>query len=223
MLNRNLLSVWSPSLKPVESLKSGIPFSMKSVSEVASSWRYRASPSIPEFAKQLANGEFDFAYMNPYHAIVANKQQGYSPVLRDIGRNLYGIIVVRKDSPIQTVNELDGKTVAFPSPNALGAALIPRAEFARKFNIKLNEIYVKSHSSVYLNVLLGKAVAGGGVQKTLSQQPAEIRDHLRVLYKTSEVPSHPLTVHPRVNADIRNGITSVFLDLGKTEPGQVDA
>lgn len=205
---RRIAEIWQPILTEA-SKQSGIELVL------------RASPSIPEFEKQLVEGVFDFAYMNPYHAIIANRQQGYTPLLRDTGRNLYGIIVVRKDSPIQTVGELDGKTVAFPSPNALGAALIPRAEFARKFNIKPNEIYVKSHSSVYLNVLLGRAAAGGGVQKTLSQQPPEIRDQLRVLYKTSEVPSHPLTVHPRVNADIRNRVTSVFLDLGKTEPGKL--
>lgn len=90
---------------------------------------------------------------------------------RDNGHSLVGIIVVKKDSPVQSASELDGKTVAFPSPNALGATLLPRAEFDREFNIKVNELYVKSHSSVYLNVLLGKTAAGGGVQKTLSLQP----------------------------------------------------
>lgn len=66
---------------------------------------------------------------------------------RDNGHSLVGIIVVKKDSPVQSASELDGKTVAFPSPNALGATLLPRAEFDRKFNIKVNELYVKSHSS----------------------------------------------------------------------------
>jgi phosphonate transport system substrate-binding protein len=61
--------------------------------------------------------------MNPYHAIRANKKHGYAPLVRDVGRSLFGIIVVKKDSPIETVSELDGEIVAFPAPNALGAAL----------------------------------------------------------------------------------------------------
>lgn len=203
---RRIAEIWQPILDEVSRL-SGIDLDLKT------------SSSIPVFEKQLSEGEFDFAYMNPYIAILANTRQGYTPLVRDTGRNLFGIIVVRKDSPIQSVSELAGKTVAFPAPNALGASLIPRAEFARKFNISVNEIYVKSHSSVYLNVLLGKAAAGGGVQKTLSQQAPEIRDQLRVLYRTSEVPPHPLSSHPRVDANVRQKVKAAFLALGTSSEG----
>jgi len=204
---RRITEIWQPILAEISQL-SGVKLELK------------ASPNIPAFEQQFTAGEFDFAYMNPYHAIIANKKPGYTPLLRDNGRSLSGIIVVKKDSPIQSVSELDGKTVAFPAPNALGAALLPRAEFDRKFKIKINELYVKSHSSVYLNVLLGKAAAGGGVKKTLSQQAEEIRDQLRVLYQTTKVPSHPLTVHPRVDAAIQDKIKAAFLQLGDTEKGQ---
>jgi phosphonate transport system substrate-binding protein len=180
----------------------------------------KTSPSIPVFEQQFSDGEFDFAYMNPYHAVVANNKQGYIPIIRDIGRKLFGIIVVRKDSPLQSVKQLDGKKVAFPAPNALGAALIPRAEFVRKFKIKVEELYVKSHSSVYLNVLLGKTDAGGGVQKTLNQQPDNIRNNLRILYKTSEVAPHPFTAHRRVTRDIQEKVKAAFLALGDDAQGR---
>ncbi len=204
---RRIVNIWQPILNEIHQ-KTGIRLVLKT------------SPSIPEFENQFNAGEFDFAYMNPYHAIIANKNIGYSPILRDIGRSLYGIIVIRKDSSIQTVNELDGKTIAFPAPNALGAALIPRSEFAKKYNIKIHELYVKSHGSVYLNVALGKAVAGGGIQKTLSQQPESLRSQLRILYKTSKVPPHPIAAHPRLNKILIARIKSAFLELGKNEKGR---
>ena len=197
---RRTAKIWQPILDEVRQ-RSGIKLELKS------------SPNIPEFETQFKASEFDFAYMNPYHAIVANEKQGYTPMLRDNGRSLFGILVVKKDSPILAVNELDNKTVAFPSPNALGATLLPRAELDRKFNIKVNPLYVKSHSSVYLNVLLGKTVAGGGVQKTLSQQPDKVRDNLRILYKTNAVPPHPLTVHPRVDKSVTHKVRIAFLEL----------
>ncbi len=204
---RRIAQIWQPILDEVSQL-SGLQLELK------------ASPNIPLFEKQFAAGEFDFAYMNPYHAIMANKKQGYTPLLRDNGRSLFGIIVVKKDDPIQSVSELDGKTVAFPAPNALGAALLPRAEFDRNFRIKVDELYVKSHSSVYLNVLLGKAAAGGGVQKTLSQQPQTVRDQLRILYKTSKVPPHPLSAHPRVAKSVQDKVKAAFLKLGSSEKGR---
>ncbi len=205
---RRIAEIWQPILAEISQL-SGVKLELK------------ASPNIPAFEQQFTAGEFDFAYMNPYHAIIANKKPGYAPLLRDNGRSLSGIIVVKKDSPIQSVSELDGKTVAFPAPNALGAALLPRAEFDRKFKIKINELYVKSHSSVYLNVLLGKAAAGGGVQKTLSQQAKEIRDQLRVLYQTTKVAPHPLTAHPRIDAAIQDRVKTAFLQLGDSEKGRM--
>lgn len=169
------------------------------------------SPNIPEFEKQLLAGKFDFAYMNPYHLLKAHESQGYVPLVRDVGRTLSGIVVVRKDSTIQDVQELDGKTVAFPAPNALGAALIPRREFGEVYKINIQPAYVRSHGSVYLNVVTGQTVAGGGVQKTLQAQPENIRDALKIIYKTPQVAPHPVAAHPRVDVAVRDKVREAFL------------
>ena len=201
-----ITKIWQPILERISQI-SGVHLQLN------------ASPNIPAFEKKFEAGEFDFAYMNPYHLIVANEKQGYLPLVRDTGRNLFGIIVVKKDSPLKSIKDLNGKTIAFPAPNALGAALIPRTEFNKKFHIKINELYVKSHSSVYLNVLLDQADAGGGVQKTLAQQPEDIRGQLRILYKTTEVPPHPFTAHPRIDKNIQSKIIAAFLELASSESG----
>lgn len=200
-------SIWTPILDEL-SEKTGLKFKLK------------GSLDIPSFEKQFNAGEFDFAYMNPYHLIVANKEQGYLPITRDVGRSLFGIIVVRKDSDITDVKALDGKKVAFPAPNALGAALIPRTEFSKKFNVDVEEKYVSSHSSVYLNVILGQTAAGGGVQKTLGQQPEAIQSQLKIIYKTTEVPPHPIAVHPRVDEDVSQKVIDALLAMGETDEGK---
>ena len=204
---RKTTEIWQPILEQIRHI-TGITLVLKT------------SPSIPVFEEQFNAGKFDFAYMNPYHALIANKSQGYIPLLRDNGRQLYGIVVVKNDSPIKSISELDGKTVAFPAPNALGAALIPRTEFAEKFNIKVKESFVKSHSSVYLSVLLGHSAAGGGVQKTLSQQPEDVRNALRILYKTSKVAPHPVTAHQRIKPSVREKIKAAFISLGNYSEGK---
>jgi phosphonate transport system substrate-binding protein len=178
------------------------------------------SPSIPVFEQQFMAGVFDMVYLNPYHMVKAHQAQGYQPILRDIKRSLQGIVVVRKDSPIRSVQELDGKVIAFPAPNALGAALIPRAEFDRIYRIAFTPWYVNSHSSVYLNVMLGRAVAGGGVQQTLSQQPAHVRQELRVIYRTSQFASHPIAVHPRLTSEVRDRVQQAFVTMSHRPTGQ---
>jgi phosphonate transport system substrate-binding protein len=204
---RRIQAIWQPVLSAVEK-HSGLRLELV------------GSPDIPQFENQLMAGEFDFAYMNPYHLIKAHTAQDYSPLVRDVGRTLYGIIVVRKDSPIQQIEDMDGKPVAFPAPNALGAALLPRAEFGEIYKINIQPRYVRSHSSVYLNVVTGQTVAGGGVQKTLQKQPANIRDALKVIYKTPQVAPHPVAVHPRVDKASEDKVRKAFLQLGNSPEGR---
>ena len=201
---RKTRMVWQPILQSLEE-QTGIHIELV------------GSPDIPEFEKQLMAGEFDLAYMNPYHLLKANEAQGYIPLVRDVGRTLFGIVVTRRDSPVTDIHDLDGKTVAFPAPNALGAALIPRAEFGESYGISIQPVYVKNHSSVYLNVVTGQAAAGGGIQKTLQSQPEYVRNALRVIYKTPEVAPHPLAAHPRIGEETWSRISKAFLQLGNTQ------
>ncbi|MCK4789540.1 MAG: phosphate/phosphite/phosphonate ABC transporter substrate-binding protein [Desulfobacteraceae bacterium] len=205
---RHVYSVWRPILDLVEQ-RAGIKLQLK------------GSSNIPAFQEQFVAGQFDFAYMDPYHLIKARNRQAYHPLVRDVGRSLYGIIVVRKDSPIREVSELDGKVVAFPAPNSLGASLLTRAIFHNEYHIVIDPRYVQSHSSVYLNVIFGQAAAGGGVQKTLAQQEQKIRDGLRVLYRTRDVTPHPVAVHPRVPKKVQQAVRDALLALGRDGPGQI--
>jgi phosphonate transport system substrate-binding protein len=158
--------------------------------------------------------------MNPYQVLLAQTGEAYVPLVRDIGRKLFGVIVVRKDSSIQSVKELDGKIMAFPAPTALGASLLTRSDMQNLYNTRVRPRFVLSHSSVYLNVALGHTIAGGGVQKTLNQQPANIKNVLRVLHKTTEVAPHPFTAHPRVPKKVQDKVRNALLAMGQTPEGK---
>lgn len=203
---RRLQSVWGPI---VEQLQNATGAKFELVLE----------PGIPAFEKGLQAVAYDIAYMNPYHYVIASKRHGYRAILRDVDEMLYGIVVVRKTSAVVDIHALDGLTVAFPSPNAMGAALIPRAEFATKFAIKVKEKYVKSHSSAYLNVLMGEADAAGGIKATFEQQPSEIKDGLRILYETDRYMPHPVAVHPRLSAVMAGKVQAELLALGARPAG----
>lgn len=201
---RRTYKIWRPILDELEK-RTGLHFTI------------RGSATIPAFELEFNAGAFDFAYINPYHVLLSSKGEGYIPLVRDTGRALQGIIVVQKDSPIQSVKELAGKTVAFPAPNSTGATLLTRSELLDQYQVKVVPRFVKTHSSVYLNVALGQAVAGGAVQKTLSQQKAEIKNALRVLYRTQGIAPHPFTAHPRVPKEVRKKVKAALLEMGQDE------
>lgn len=204
---RHIRKIWNPILNEI---KKNTGYKLKLV----------GSPTIPDFEHELNTGKFDFAYMNPYHMLLANHSQGYVPLVRDVGRKLHGILVVRQDSGINSVNDLQGKKIAFPAPNALGASLLMRANLINDYKVQFNPVYVKTHSSVYLNVVVKQTVAGGGVQKTLNQQKDNIKGALKILHRTPTVSPHPFSVHPRIPADVAEKIKNTFLLLGKSETGR---
>ena len=175
--------------------------------------------SIPEFEKRFNAGEFDFAYMNPYHMLRAFKAKKYFPLIRDHGRKLFGVLTVKKDGPIKKVEELDGQTIAFPAPNALGASLVMRAELKELKKIKIKPKYVKTHSSVYLHVALGLTPAGGGVMGTLNRQKSKIKDKLRVLYKTRTMSPHPFAARTNLDIALIKKVKNALLELGQEEEG----
>lgn len=203
---RKLFHIWRPILDELEH-RTGFTFKLV------------GSPKIPVFEKKLRQGDYDFAYMNPYHLLLAHDAQGYVPLVRDGGRMLKGILVVPKESPIQSVKELAGKRIAFPSPNALGASLLLRAELFRLHGIEVVPFYAQTHSSVYLHVVMGKTAAGGGVASTLNSQKPEIREKLRILYETKPVNPHPIAVHPRIAEAHRELVRRALLEMAQTKKG----
>ncbi|SEG08132.1 phosphate/phosphite/phosphonate ABC transporter substrate-binding protein [Marinobacterium lutimaris] len=207
---RKLLQIWQPIIDRLEA-------------SVSCNLEFVGAENIPDFESKFAEGLYDLAYMNPYHAVVANQKQGYLPVLRSGSRGLQGVLVVRKDSDIQSVSELNGKTLAFPSPNALGASLLMRAELQQLHQVRVNPEYVKTHPSVYLYVAKGLASAGGGIQRTLDEQPEELKSALKVIYTTQEVSSHPLVIHPRVDPDLAERVVEQLLAIAAEAPDLFEA
>jgi phosphonate transport system substrate-binding protein len=203
---RKLHAIWKPILDEL-GRRTGLHFKLAS------------TLTIRDFHKSYRSGQFDFVYVNPYTLVHLHKVQGYIPLVTD-KKVLRGIIVARKDSKIKTVADLNGKTLAFPSPNAWAASLLVRADLDQIHHVKITPLYVKTHSSMYLHVAQGLTVAGGGVEKTLLRQKKAIRDELKVIYTTRASPSHPIAAHPRVPQDIRGKVRKALLAMSETPEGK---
>ena len=235
-----VLAVWSLLLAPVAwaqpappALSVGI-VPQQAASELARVWipllqevgrrarvqlAFRTASDIPAFEDRVMKGEFDLAYMNPYHYTVFSKMPGYQAFLKEKDRKLVGIIVVPKDSPIQNLEQLQGKRVAFPAPAAFAASILPRAEFTRH-QVEIEARFVSSHDSVYKGVVSGLFEAGGGIQRTLEAMEPQVSSQLRVLSRTPAYTPHALALHPRVSAELAERLRQAFISLDDDEAGR---
>lgn len=158
---------------------------------------FKTARNIPAFEQRLAAAEYDFAYVNAYQYVVHRPATGYLVFAQERGRRLAGIIVVQAASRYRELHELDGTRLAFPSPAAFGASLLPRAHLLG-LGIDFQPVYVDSHDAVYLGVIKGLFAGGGGVPDTFERLPPELRAQLRVLWRSRDFPPHAFVAHPRV-------------------------
>jgi len=190
---------WTPFLERV-ARDSGVPLTLK------------VYQRIPEFETDVLKGIPDLAFMNPYHEVMAKRAAGYLPLVRD-SKPLTGVLLVRRDGSANTPNDLAGGKLAFPAPNAFGASLYMRALLAEQAGIKINPVYVKTHSNVVRHVIQGEALAGGVINAAFQREPEAVRAQLRVLFETPGVAPHPLAAHPRVTVAQRKALTAAILRL----------
>lgn len=180
---------------------------------------FKTAKDIPTFEKRCATGEYDLAYMNPYHYTVFHKTAGYKALAKEELKSLKGIIVVRKDSPIQKLEELNGATLAFPSPAAFAASVITRAKFS-SLGVDISPRYVSSHDSVYRAVAKKLFPAGGGVPRTLKNVTPEIRDQLRILWTSQGYTPHAIAAHPRVAENVMTALLKAMTEMKNDPQGQ---
>jgi len=179
--------------------------------------RFATAKDIPTFEACLARGAYDLAYMNPYHYTTFHDHAGYDAFARQADKRLRGLIVVRADSALSELEDLDQQSIAFPSPAAFGASVIPRAEMKSR-EMAIRPAYVKSHDSVYRAVIAGLFPAGGGVLRTFNNVPESERGKLRVLYKTDAYTPHAFAAHPRVEAALVKRLREVMTAMKAEHP-----
>ncbi len=182
-------------------------------------------PTFARYQKQLASG-IDIGYENPYiyvlasgdHEVVAMAEKG-----RDNDR-FRGIIIVRADSPITTLDGLRGKTIAIVGFTSAGGYLSQKLTLqehglAVRKECRVEEAPDNKQENVILAVYTGDADAGfireSALHKVDSYVPPAA---IRVLAETAWLPNWALSVRRSMPAADREKITRALLELSPDSP-----
>jgi len=189
-------------------------------------FRLEASRNYEEYDKKLADRVFEFALPNPYQTVTARKY-GYH-VFGKMGddQDFRGIILVRRDGPIQNLEDLKGKRISYPAKTALAATMMPQFFlFTHGINVNsdVENLCVGSQESSIMNVYLGNVSAGAtwpipwnAFIKEHPEQAAE----LEVKWQTDSLINNSLVARDDMPPDLVEKVATLLVTLKDTDSGR---
>ena len=186
-----------------------------------------ASRNYAAYDERLFNGEFHFALPNPYQTIESIKH-GYH-VFGKMGddNNFRGIILVRRDSDIEEVEDLIGKAVSYPAPTALAATMMPQWYFythGLDINKDIENRYVGSQESSIMNVYLDQTAAGATWPppwQAIAKERPDIADALIVKWETEPILNNGLVFREDVPSGLVDIVSKLLFSLHTHEEGRI--
>lgn len=178
---------WNPILRYVTQ-KTGVPL------------RLKVGRTAPETTAMTARGEHAFAYTN--HMFTPERDRiGYKVILRMAGEPIQGVIVVREDSPIRRIQDLQGKPVAFPSQEAFVSYKVIMDHLKRN-GVEVLATMHGNQEAAMSQMQFGQAMAAGVNKKILKEYLDREDVRYRVIW-TSE-PYHDMAImaHPALPQDV---------------------
>lgn len=179
------------------------------------------APDFKTYVQRAARGDYDIYQTAPHFALLAEVEQGYRRVSR-LTRELDGDIIVRRDSPVQRVEDLRGRVVITPDALAitsvLGERLLKDHGLSPERDYRLSR--ATSHNNAILTVRHGAADAALTSAAVFEQLPPEVKRDLRVLTKTRQVPHMMVMAHSRLPAADYERLKHALLAFTRDGPGR---
>ena len=177
----------------------------------------------------LRNSDADVSFMGALPYVLAHDQTGAEVILAEVyrGSPMYtGRIFVRKDSGIETLQDLAGKSIAFADPISESGYLYPLDEFVQAGLLERDADPQSFFSSVYFAggyqqslqaVLNGFVDAAGASQYAEFLVPPDQLVELTWIAESDPIPSHVVLVRQGLDADNVDAFKQAMLKLNEPE------
>jgi phosphonate transport system substrate-binding protein len=177
----------------------------------------KLSPNMGAAIHEVASGNVDMAYLTPVAYLNAKKRGDVQLIAKTItnGKGSFQLmIVVKEDSPIQTVEQLKGKSFAFGDEKAL----LQRATVVGS-GIKLEDFseykFIGHYDNISRAVLVGDFDAGILKDTTAFKWKDK---GLRILYSSPPLPPYNIAASKNVDGETLQKLKDAFLGLDSKNP-----
>ena len=192
---------------------------------------------IDAMARALDLGEVDVYVDSPFPVAEMKRRTGFRPLLRRWKRGVasyHSIVFVRKDSPIQELEDLRGRIIALDDPFSTSGYLLPRATLQER-GLHLQElvrvrsavprdtvgyVFSRDDENTLLWVLKGRVDAGAiddiGCARLLRERVSDFR----ILARSPSVARHVLGVRAGLEDALVGDIERVALAMHEDPEGR---
>jgi phosphonate transport system substrate-binding protein len=187
-------------------------------------------------ARALKERRVDLFHDSVVPTVVLSKWSGAVPILRQWKHgevDYEGVILVKKDSGIDTLTDLKGKVIAFDEPHSTSAHVLPRMLLEEK-KLKLVQMkspglaaptdavgYIYGTDGGSPNLLItGRVDAATSSYREIDRLKPEVRETLKVIGTSKSVPRQLIAVRKDLDPKIVKAMKEVLINMDKDPEGQ---
>lgn len=179
------------------------------------------APDYDQFVRRLAGGEYDLVISAPHFARLAVRDYGYNALLVHKAP-IRGILVASRQQPLNSQEDLRGKSIAIVDRSALmvilGAATL--AEMGLREGRDYQFVETVNHASALQNALSGKSVAALINQTALMLSPADTRRDTQVWRELVTIPGQFYLAHNRLTESRQKEVRAALLAFERSDEGK---
>jgi phosphonate transport system substrate-binding protein len=196
---------WNPILTYV-SRKSGVPLEL------------RLAKSAKEGNANAEQGKYDFLYTNHFFTPERDRL-GYKVIARPAGPGIRAQIVVPLDSSIKSLEDLNGKEVAFVTPDAFAGYWLPMDALLRsKVDVKVVFTGNQEASSAQLRVnKVAAAAVNGSIMARYGRRESF---EYRALWTSELYQDLCIMANPKMPPDKIAAVREAFLNMAQDAEGR---
>lgn len=180
---------------------------------------------VPDYTAEveaLRAGHVDFARLGSSSYVMARRDgvkiEPIASAIKEVTgvAGYYGYVVVRADSDIETLEDLQGRSFAFTDMQSSSGRIVPACALKRA-GIEVGRVFMSgSHEASVLAVQNGTVDAGAIAQIRYDVAIKETvigADELRVIWQSELIPNVPIVVQSSMDADLRALLQELFINM----------
>ncbi|MFC0270540.1 phosphate/phosphite/phosphonate ABC transporter substrate-binding protein [Metabacillus herbersteinensis] len=172
----------------------------------------------------MGTNEVHIGFIPAFAYVLANEKHGVEVILKSerYGSGTYKAqYVVAADSGIESLEDLKGKTWAYPDPTSTSGYLFPAAQLSDMFDVENVEadffsegVQTGGHDNAAIAVYNGEADVAttfDDVRTELEEEYPDVMEKLKVIEYTDEIPNDTISLSKELDDELKTKIKESFL------------